>query len=217
VNDAGQRVCSAGYCTNTTKISELNKLCNSLGISNLSLVDTKYSLDMKLDFCIDAFPFGLLLSKNSYGILDFTNSSCKFEIPEFVSCGDIKDIHEKDLTIKGYHDAYVDILDRSEFNLQNQNETETELCKNAYKDWLCSSTHLTYTFNNKTLKGCKSTSDNVCFLCPSFKPNDTYGGFMAFQCNENTSKTADDEACEPQCISQKSISRLIQGDKHSTS
>lgn len=129
VNDAGQRVCSAGYCTNTTKISELNKLCNSLGISNLSLVDTKYSLDMKLDFCIDAFPFGLLLSKNSYGILDFTNSSCKFEIPEFVSCGDIKDIHEKDLTIKGYHDAYVDILDRSEFNLQNQNETETELCK----------------------------------------------------------------------------------------
>ena len=54
----------------------------------------------------------------------------------------------------------------------------------AYKDWLCSSTRFAYSLNGDSIGPCKATADAVCLHCPSFNPEYTYGGFMAFQCDD---------------------------------
>jgi len=221
VSYAGPQICIAekDSCTHTTMFSNLTEFCNSaknINALNLSQVDLKYILDIKLDFCMDALPLGFFFPRNKTSELMelSTNNSCNFFIPKTVSCDEIRYIQERDSIIQRYHNAYVDILERSEFNLEAHNETDTGLCRKAYKDWLCASTLLQYSFRNETLKGCESASDKVCLMCPSFKPEDTYGGFMAFQCNETKTKKKDDEdICRPQCISPESLIRLTNGNK----
>ena len=40
-----------------------------------------------------------------------------------------------------------------------------------------------YRLNSKRIDGCTATRFRVCLQCPSFNPDESYGGFMAFQCD----------------------------------
>lgn len=201
-------------CGDNTKISILKKHCSnsnaSLILSNLSI---SCILNMTLDFCVDAFPLGFLLSNMSRTIRNLP-SKCTMYIPGNVSCGDIDDILQHDKMLQDYHKEFVDVLERSEFNLQAHNpaasKNDSDKCQRAYKDWLCSSTDYKYMLNNTRMVGCKNTSEAVCLNCPSFKADD---GGLAFQCSQGgeTDNGNGDSNCQPKCISSERLRNFVYG------
>lgn len=185
------------YCTN-----------NNISTLNLSGINMSSIVSIKLDFCSDSLPLVFFLS-------EFVNvtSTCNVSLlqPEAVSCERLKEIQQNDEIIKGYHGAFVDILQRSEFNFDKSSKNKTRKCEEAYKDWLCSSTRFAYKFPNEkeSLKGCPSTAKQVCLHCPSFSPENAYGGFMAFQCKDET-LDEDNKAdpCCPKCVSSEKLEKF---------
>jgi len=214
--DHAYRICSTedeDVCTTTTSLSHLINWCQKNNISrlNLSELDIPSIVNMTLDFCNDSLPLVFLLSNGTGSeFVDFTTNCTISRLPlKNVSCGTLSSLQEKDKKLKHFYGTYVDILDRHEFSLDSTSQDEKQekqKCEQAYKDWLCSSTYFTYQLNEKKLSGCKSTAQSVCLHCPSFQPENTYGGFMAFQCKDDAPDEEDDPgSCYPKCISSKKL------------
>jgi len=195
-----------------TSFRELVEHCVSLGVENnffLNIVGLNRDsmLGVHLDFC-DAVPPLVFLFNDDYATVNRTgNCSLVANGNRTISCEDIFQIADDDNKLREFHEDYVDILERHEFSLEREkrNETEeTDRCKRAYKDWLCSSTKLSYHLNGRNIRGCNSTANSVCLHCPSFEPSSGFGGFMAFQCEDDASDGGDCD-CAPSCISERTL------------
>lgn len=210
----GLRICSKDeptLCTDNASFSHLNKFCrtNSISTLNLTGVNISHIKEMRLDFCSSTLPSVFLLDDMGADFVDTRNCTISTDKMRRLECKSLYDVQALDKELQLFHTAYVDILQRHEFNLVGNYDVKK--CEKAYKDWLCSSTKLQHKLNGEPVHGCRDTANCVCYACPSFEPDNTYGGFSAFQCEDGecVSDEQPSSGCAPTCISNRTLNVFV--------
>merc|ERR1740124_1145666 len=103
---------------------------------------------MRLNFCSSAYPMLTLLPPLNTVVKGENASSHHGNLSRNVSCEEVGKLVDNDRRVQRFYEAYVDILQRSEFILEEEevkdSQSQCKLCQEAYKDWLCSSTYFEY-------------------------------------------------------------------------